>query len=80
MKNLGSRSGDLVVLIQSVIIISFFLVSLIEFGDVEAQEQDSTNAANALMEKGRAFQSSGLAKEAIGYYDRRVLSYKSKSC
>jgi tetratricopeptide (TPR) repeat protein len=57
--------------IQSVIIIiSLFVVSLIEFGDAEAQEDIATNDTNALMAKGRALQSSEQNEEAINYYDR----------
>ena len=60
------------ILIQSaIIIISFFLVSLIEFADVEAQEQDIvTNDTSTLMEKGAALKSSGQYEEAINYYDK----------
>jgi tetratricopeptide (TPR) repeat protein len=46
------------------------LVSLIEFGDAEAQEQGSTNATSTLLEKGAALKSSGQHEEAIKYYDR----------
>jgi hypothetical protein len=47
--------GGLVILVQSVIIIiSFLLVSLIEFGDADAQGQNVTNNTSALMEKGIA--------------------------
>jgi tetratricopeptide (TPR) repeat protein len=57
------------ILSQSVIIIiSFFLVSLIEFGDADAQEQD----IGALMDKGVALQNSGKNEEAIGYYDKAL--------
>jgi tetratricopeptide (TPR) repeat protein len=70
MKNLGCRPGGLVNLIQSVVIISFFLVSFIEFGDADAQGQDSTNATSTLMEKGFALQVSGQYNESIGYFDK----------
>ena len=58
------------ILIQSVIIIiSFFLVSLIEFEDAEAQEQDNvTNDTSALMEKGKDQVNLGKYEETIGYY------------
>jgi tetratricopeptide (TPR) repeat protein len=45
-------------------------VSLIEFGDAEAQEPGSTNATSTLLEKGAALKSSGQYEEAIKYYDR----------
>ena len=42
-------------LIQSVVIITLlFLISLVKFGDADAQEQNITNATSTLMEKGGA--------------------------
>jgi tetratricopeptide (TPR) repeat protein len=59
-----------VILVQSVIIIiSFLLVSLIEFGDADAQEQNVTNTS-ALMEKGIALYDLGQYNESIGRYDK----------
>jgi tetratricopeptide (TPR) repeat protein len=61
-----------VILGQSVIIIiSFFLVSLIEFGDADAQEQDIfTNDVNALFKKGVDLLELGKFEEAIGNFDK----------
>jgi tetratricopeptide (TPR) repeat protein len=63
-----------VILIQSVIIIiSFSLVSLIEFVEADAQEQNKvTNDTSALMEKGIALQTQGKYNESIGYYDKVI--------
>jgi tetratricopeptide (TPR) repeat protein len=63
-----------VILFQTVIIlISFFVVSLIGFGDADAQEKDSvTNATRALIEKGIILYELGEYNEAIGYYDKAL--------
>ena len=61
------------IFIQSVIIISFFLVSLIEFGGADAQEQEIvTNDTSALMEKGLALVDLGQNEEAIRYFDKVI--------
>ena len=59
-------------LIQAVtIIISLLLVTFIEFGEADAQEQNSvTNDTNALMVTGPTLQTQGKYNESIGYYDK----------
>jgi tetratricopeptide (TPR) repeat protein len=62
-----------VILSQSVIIIiSFFLVSLIEFGEADAQGQNITNATSSLMEKAIALFDSGRYEDGIAFIDKAL--------
>jgi tetratricopeptide (TPR) repeat protein len=62
------------VILPSVIIITLlFLVSLIGFGDADAQNQNITGNVDALVNKGLSLWRLGQYQEAIGYYDRALI-------
>jgi tetratricopeptide (TPR) repeat protein len=54
-----------------IILVSIFLISLIEFGDTSAQESEGfTDDVEALFDKGLALDGLGQYEEAISYYDK----------